>query len=104
MRTAMAPTGAVKLALGLAVMMMVACGMPMTPTDLARYENRPYPGRTKAQVYTATVTALRAMGFQIIASDAATGVVKTGGAPVSVVPGAEWDTSGCVSTIWASDA
>jgi hypothetical protein len=58
--------------------LLTGCGFPMSPADLARYENHPYPGRTKAQVYQATITAFRAQGFEIIAQDPGSGLIKTG--------------------------
>jgi hypothetical protein len=53
------------------------CGFPLSAADLARYENHPYLGYTKAQVFQATVTALKSMGFEIIANDPGNGLIKT---------------------------
>jgi hypothetical protein len=57
--------------------LLVACGMPMTPADLAQHETHPYPGHTRSQVFTAATSALRSLGYDIVASDATSGRIKT---------------------------
>jgi hypothetical protein len=74
----------------------LACGMPMTPADLALAENHAYPGRTKAQVFHATVTALRSQGYEIIVSDAGSGLIKT--APKVLTAVAYGNSYGAVAT------
>jgi hypothetical protein len=56
---------------------LVACGMPMSPAQLAQHEEHPYPGHTKAQVFSAATSALRSLGYEIVTSDAASGRIKT---------------------------
>jgi hypothetical protein len=61
----------------LAPISLPACGFPMSPADLARNENHAYPGRTQAQVFHATLTALKTQGYQIVVGEQGTGLIKT---------------------------
>jgi hypothetical protein len=65
--------------IGLLVASLVSadCGMPLSPADLARNENHAYPGRSKVQVFRATSTALRSLGYQLVVSDEGAGLIKT---------------------------
>ena len=74
----------------------LACVVPMSPADLAIAENHAYPGRTKAQVFHATVTALRSQGYEVIVSDAGTGLIKTAPKVLSAV--AYGNSYGAVAT------
>ncbi len=56
---------------------LVACGRTVTPAELQAYEERAYDGQTKAEVFKATVTALKSLGYEIVEADAARGRVKT---------------------------
>ncbi len=73
-----------------------ACGLPLSPADLARDENHYIPARSRAQVYRATVTALRTLGYQIVVSDEASGKIKT--APKVVTATAYGNGYGAVAT------
>ena len=77
--------------------LLVACGMPMSPAQLAQHETHPYPGRTKSQVFTAATSALRSLGYEIVTSDAASGRIKTAPKLVTVT------AYGSSSTAVASD-
>jgi hypothetical protein len=54
-----------------------ACAEPMSPADLAKNEVHPYPGRTKAEVFKASVAALKTLGYEVVTTDAASGRIKT---------------------------
>jgi hypothetical protein len=56
---------------------LAGCAIPLSPADLERNENHFYPGRTKGQLFKATTTALKTLGFQIVVSDEAAGKIKT---------------------------
>ena len=64
------------------VVMLSACGRTVTPAELEHYESHSFAG-DKKQVYRATVTALRSLGYEVVASDEGAGRVKT--APKVVV-------------------
>jgi hypothetical protein len=61
----------------------IACGRTVTPAELDAYESRSYAGYDKKQVLRATVTALRSLGYEVVAVDDKAGRVKT--APKLVV-------------------
>jgi hypothetical protein len=70
--------------------------MPLSPADLARNENHAYPGRSKAQVFHATVTALRSLGYEVIVNEPGTGLIKT--APKVMAAVAYGNAYGAVAT------
>ncbi len=83
----------------LAILVAIAtssCVMPLSPADLARNENHYYPGRTRAQVYKAAVTALRTTGFQVVVNDEGAGKIKT--APKVITATAYGNSYGAVAT------
>jgi hypothetical protein len=55
----------------------------VTPQELADFETHHYPGRSQAEVFAATVTALKAIGYEVILADKAAYRIKT--APKTVV-------------------
>ncbi len=65
------------LLLSLAFALSAGACLPLSPADLARAENHAYPGRTKAQAFRATATALRSLGFEIVVADEGAGLLKT---------------------------
>lgn len=68
----------VRIALFLAAILIAAgCGRVMTPAELARHESRAFPGRSKDQVFRATIVALRSEGYEIVSADPGEGRVKT---------------------------
>ncbi len=85
-----------RLVLACAVTTIPGCVMALSPADLARAENHAYPGRTKAQVYGATVTALRSLGYEIVVADAGAGLIKT--SPKLVTATAQANSYGAVAT------
>jgi hypothetical protein len=84
------------LGLWLAVASLSGCVMALSPVDLARVENHPYPGRSKAQVFRATVTALRSLGYELVVSDEGAGLIKT--APKVMTATAHGNAYGAVAT------
>ena len=58
------------------VVMLAGCGRTVTPEELDHYESRSFAG-DKKQVYRATVTALRSLGYEVVASEETSGRVKT---------------------------
>jgi hypothetical protein len=80
----------------LGALISAGCGMPMSPADLARNENHAYPGRSKAQVFHATVTALRSLGYEVIVNEPGTGLIKT--APKVMTAVAYGNAYGAVAT------
>ena len=77
MRTVPGP-GKLLAAVALALSLAAGCALPMSPADLARYENRPFPGGPRRRYFRGPVTAVKAMGFEVVASDPETGRIKTG--------------------------
>jgi hypothetical protein len=73
-----------------------SCAMPLSPADLARNENHAYPGRSKGQVFRATATALRSLGYQLVVSDEGSGLIKT--APKVMTAVAYGNAYGAVAT------
>ena len=65
------------------VLALSACGRAVTPAELDAYEAHSYEASSKDQVVQATVTALRSLGYEVVAVDNATGRIKT--APKVVV-------------------
>jgi hypothetical protein len=70
--------------------------IPLTPAELDRNENHSYPGRSRAQVYRATATALRSLGYEITLADDGAGRIKT--APKLITATAHGSGSGAVAT------
>lgn len=68
--TGLAASALLLLALG-------GCGRTVTPAELDGYETRSFDGYDKKQVLNATVVALRSLGYEVVAVDAASGRVKT---------------------------
>jgi len=66
---------ACRFALVAALSVVAACAL--SPEELARVENHPYAGHTKAQVFAATVTALRSLGYEIVVADPGNGLIKS---------------------------
>jgi hypothetical protein len=54
------------------------CGRTVSPAELRAFEARSYHGHPKAKVYNATIVALKSQGYEIVATDAAAGRIKTG--------------------------
>jgi hypothetical protein len=75
---------------------LAGCAVPLTPAELAQYEAHSYPARSKAQVYKATETALKSLGYEIVVGDQAAGKLKT--APKVVAATAYGNSYGAVAT------
>lgn len=58
------------------------CGRTLTPDQVKALAKRSYAGRQRAELVTASVTALKTLGFQVVVEDAETGVVKTAPKPL----------------------
>jgi hypothetical protein len=61
---------------------MLGCRL-VTPQELVNFETHVYPGHTQAQVFDATVLALKSIGFDVVVADKAAFRIKT--APKVVV-------------------
>ena len=55
---------------------MTACRI-VTPQELVDFETHAYPGRSQSEVFAATVTALKAIGYEVVLADKAAFRVKT---------------------------
>ena len=84
------------LSLLLVTYALVGCVIPLSPADLERDENHFYPGRSKAQLYKATLTALQTTGFQVVVNDQGGGKLKT--APKVITATAYGNSYGAVAT------
>jgi hypothetical protein len=63
------------LALG-SLLLGIGCRI-VTPQELANFESHPYPGHSQAEVYGATVTALKSIGYEIVLADKGSFRIKT---------------------------
>jgi hypothetical protein len=69
----------------------------VTPQELVDFETHAYPGRSQSDVFTATVTALKAMGYEVVLAERAAFRIKT--APkVVMVHAAATSSSTAVAT------
>jgi hypothetical protein len=65
------------LAVVLACVALSGCAVPLTAAELNQAENHAYPGHSRGQVYKATTTALRSLGYEITMNDEGAGRIKT---------------------------
>jgi hypothetical protein len=49
----------------------------VTPQELVNFETHAYPGRSQADVFAATVTALKSIGYEVVLADKAAFRIKT---------------------------
>jgi hypothetical protein len=61
----------------LGLVSLTACGRTVTPAELQAYEDHSYDGQSKADVFRATIIALKSLGYEIVDADAARGHIKT---------------------------
>ena len=61
---------------------MAGCGRTITPDQLKALAKRSYPGRKRDELVTASVTALKTLGYDVVVADVETGVVKTAPKPL----------------------
>jgi hypothetical protein len=76
--------------------LLSACRI-VTPQELVNFETHVYPGRSQAEVFAATVTALKSIGYEVVMVDKAAFRIKT--APkVVMVHAAATSSSTAVAT------
>lgn len=63
---------------------LAACGRPVTPAELAAYQEHSYAGHSRDEVFKAAVVALKTLGYDVVSVDAASGRVKTAPKVVAV--------------------
>jgi len=101
---ALARLFATLLVLALCVLGSSGCQM-MTPAQAQEWGTRTYAGTTVAAAYRATLTAVRSQGYDIAATDASNGQIKT--APkvmVVVVSGSQYSAAAASNSLaWDFD-
>jgi hypothetical protein len=75
-------TARIRTLLVLALLSTAGCNF-VQPADLTPYESHPYAGRSRAQVYQATLSALQSMGYDIFAQDSASGTIRAQGVVIA---------------------